>query len=68
VALSLTNHYPPVNGCKAREFNHPNAYGIKMPDNQTIGVLLPFVEGDYFNLLPIGVLLSDMVDNSLLSF
>jgi len=26
-----------------------------MPDNQTIGVLLPFVEGDYFNLLLIGI-------------
>ena len=26
-----------------------------MPDNQTIGVLLPFVEGDYFNLLLMGI-------------
>src|SRR5215216_5840775 len=26
-----------------------------MPDSQTIGVLLPFVEGDYFNLLLMGI-------------
>src|SRR6266540_4231533 len=26
-----------------------------MPDNHTIGVLLPFVEGDYFNLLLMGI-------------
>ncbi|HEU5100781.1 MAG TPA: substrate-binding domain-containing protein [Roseiflexaceae bacterium] len=26
-----------------------------MPDNQTVGVLLPYVEGDYFNLLLMGI-------------
>src|SRR6266487_4268245 len=55
MALWATRHHPPVNGRKASGFERQNSEGIEMPDNQTIGVLLPFVEGDYFNLLLMGI-------------